>query len=258
MFAGLQPRIDGPFRGEGPLRWLLVSLAIAGGLQWPAPAQAYFLDGDELLNHCSINVADDRFDPAICVSYIMGAYDGFMFQRLVRNQPRCTPARLTGGQLREVVVQYLRDANCTLAIEPGRSLADQAAITLFRIHGVKPLATGGHVIFVEGSSFSACETWFSSEFLVDPLLIPSGPRAHAPVRAYIAGHSCLDDDVITNRWIGFPTVPQRGDLLVYANTAGYQMDLLENEFHRHPMPHRLLALQDASGALRFEPDKPVE
>jgi hypothetical protein len=86
-----------------------VSLAIAGGLQLPAPARAYFLDGDELLNHCSINVADDRFDPTICVSYIMGAYDGFMFQRLVRNQPRCTPATLTGGQLRQVVIDYLQD-----------------------------------------------------------------------------------------------------------------------------------------------------
>jgi hypothetical protein len=37
----------------------------------------------------------------------MGAYDGFMFQRLVRNQTRCTPRSLTGGQLREVVVDYL-------------------------------------------------------------------------------------------------------------------------------------------------------
>lgn len=156
------------------------------------------------------------------------------------------------------VGRYLRDTDCSLAIEPGRSLADQAAISVFRVHSSKLLAQGGHVVFVEGSSFSACETWFSSEFLVDPLLIPCGPRAQVPTRAYIAGHSCLDDDVITNRWIGFPTVPQRGDLLVYANTAGYQMDLLENEFHRHPMPHRLLALQDAAGALRFEPDKPVE
>lgn len=160
------------------------------------------------------------------------------------------------------VAQYLRHAGCTLAIEPGRSLADQAGISVFRVHGLKPLAQGGQVVFVEGSSFSACETWFASEFLVDPLLVASGAAAPAPapvpVRAYIAGHSCLDDDVITNRWIEFPTAPRRGDLLVYANTAGYQMDLLENEFHRHPMPHRLLASQDAAGALRFEPDQPVE
>ena len=86
------------------------SLAILAGFVAPplvVPANAYFLDGDELMNHCSATVADERFDPAICVTYIMGAYDGFMFQRLVRNQTRCTPRSLTGGQLREVVVDYL-------------------------------------------------------------------------------------------------------------------------------------------------------
>lgn len=89
---------------------LVPGLAIVAGLVAPpmvSPAHAYFLDGDELINHCSANIADERFDPAICVTYIMGAYDAFMFQRLVRNQPRCTPPTLTGGQLREVVVEYL-------------------------------------------------------------------------------------------------------------------------------------------------------
>jgi hypothetical protein len=85
-------------------------MAILAGFIAPplvAPANAYFLDGDELMNHCSATVADERFDPALCVTYIMGAYDGFMFQRLARNDPRCTPRNLTAGQLREVVVEYL-------------------------------------------------------------------------------------------------------------------------------------------------------
>jgi len=88
---------------------LCLVLAGAGAHPFAAPAHAYFLDGDELMNHCSANIADERFDPAVCVTYIMGAYDGFMFQRLVRNQPRCTPRTLTAGQLREVVVGYLQD-----------------------------------------------------------------------------------------------------------------------------------------------------
>ncbi len=32
------------------------------------------------------------------------------------------------------------------------------------------------MVFVEGSSFSACETWFASEFLVDPILLPAAPE----------------------------------------------------------------------------------
>ncbi|TJW70066.1 MAG: Y4yA family PLP-dependent enzyme, partial [Mesorhizobium sp.] len=45
-----------------------------------------------------------------------------------------------------------------------------------------------------------------------------------------------------------------GDLLVYANTGGYQMDLLENEFHRHPMPSRLCVVRDAHGQPALVPD----
>ncbi|WP_293765676.1 Y4yA family PLP-dependent enzyme [uncultured Aquitalea sp.] len=164
------------------------------------------------------------------------------------------------------VARYLDDERLTLGLEPGRSLADQAAISVFRITRVKRLAMGDLVILVEGSSFSACETWFASEFLVDPILV-SGRNDNATLstdlpptslRAYIAGHSCLDDDVITNRWLSFDTPPQAGDLLVYANTAGYQMDLLENEFHRHPMPRRVAVTYDAAGMLAVTPDDLME
>lgn len=155
------------------------------------------------------------------------------------------------------IAGYLNAMDLTLALEPGRSLADQTAISVFRITRVKPQAAGNHVIFVEGSSFSACETWFASEFLVDPILVSTelaGEVQGLPMQAYIAGHSCLDDDVITNRLIGFKQMPQAGDLLVYANTAAYQMDLLENEFHRHPMPRRIAVRCNAAGGIDISPD----
>ncbi|RKQ60848.1 diaminopimelate decarboxylase [Vogesella indigofera] len=155
------------------------------------------------------------------------------------------------------IAGYLNTQQLTLALEPGRSLADQSAVSVFRVTRVKQLASGNPVVFVEGSSFSACETWFASEYLVDPILV-SRASGGQPVRAYIAGHSCLDDDVITNRLIAFNTMPQTGDLLVYANTAGYQMDLLENEFHRHPMPRRVTVTYDAAGALVVSPDDRME
>ncbi|ASY59226.1 Y4yA family PLP-dependent enzyme [Sinorhizobium sp. CCBAU 05631] len=154
------------------------------------------------------------------------------------------------------VAGYLKHEGLTLAMEPGRALADQAAISVFRILRVKALGPDTHVIFLEGSSFSACETWFASEFLIDPILVTATRAAvqSAPVRAYLAGHSCLDEDVISNRWLTFPTAPKAGDLLVYANTAGYQMDLLENEFHRHPMPARFCVTEDAEGRPNLVPD----
>ncbi|PCR95847.1 decarboxylase [Pseudomonas fluorescens] len=154
----------------------------------------------------------------------------------------------------KTITSYLKSQNIKLALEPGRSLVDQAAITIFRVTRTKQLTDNKVVIFAEGSSFSACETWFSSEYLVDPILITSKESKLAPMQAYIAGHSCLDDDVITHRLINFDTPPQTGDLLIYANTAGYQMDLLENEFHRHPLPQRLRATCCTEGNYAFTPD----
>lgn len=159
------------------------------------------------------------------------------------------------------IAGYLNEMRLTLAIEPGRSLADQTAISVFRITRVKSLAADNVVIFVEGSSFSACETWFASEFLVDPILVSAhagNEHGEPPVRAYIAGHSCLDEDVITNRLIQFQRRPKTGDLLVYVNTAGYQMDMLENEFHRHPVPRRISVTYDAAGGMEVSPDDRME
>jgi len=159
------------------------------------------------------------------------------------------------------LAEMLKAEALTLAIEPGRSLADQAAVSVFKVTLVKALPGGTHAIFVEGSSFSACETWFASEFLVDPIHIARDGESEAeasPMRAFIAGHSCLDDDVVTNRLLTFRRHPKRGDLLLFANTGGYQMDLLENEFHRHPLPRRIRADRDAAGALAFTPDDATE
>lgn len=157
----------------------------------------------------------------------------------------------------KTVSSVLRSEELTLCIEPGRSLVDQSAITLFRVCRVAPQTDNYSVIFVEGSSFSACETWFNSEFLIDPLHI----KAINPVRqalagkAWIAGHSCLEEDVLTHRLVYFNHLPHPGDLLIFANTAGYQMDLLENRFHRYPTPVRLTATLNSRHNPIFSIDK---
>ncbi|WP_429932668.1 Y4yA family PLP-dependent enzyme [Agrobacterium vitis] len=154
------------------------------------------------------------------------------------------------------VATYFRQEDLTLGMEPGRALADQAAITVFRVTRVKALGAQSAAIFVEGSSFSACETWFASEFLIDPIVVPHRPDAAGttPVRAYLAGHSCLDEDILSNRWLDFPVTPRAGDFLIYVNTGGYQMDLMENQFHRHPMPTRLCVRRTADGLSELIPD----
>jgi diaminopimelate decarboxylase len=46
--------------------------------------------------------------------------------------------------------------------------------------------------------------------------------------------------MLTWRKIVFPTRPEPGDLLVYLNTAGYQMDSNESRFHELPLPPKVV------------------
>jgi diaminopimelate decarboxylase len=137
-------------------------------------------------------------------------------------------------------------------LEPGRSLLDQAGITLFRVRGVRTIGKQW-LITVDGNSRSLAEFWRNSEFFTDPTLITKSQRTNEPFTACIASNTCLENDYLARRFIPFETRPLTGDLLVYVNTAGYQMDSKESEFHRLPIPDKVVALKN-EGAWRFIKD----
>jgi diaminopimelate decarboxylase len=149
----------------------------------------------------------------------------------------------------------LRRAGVALLCEPGRALLDQAGSTVFTVQGVKARGDYG-IVTVDGTSLSLSEQWFNSEFLPDPILVPRDgrPASGAPFAACVAGASCLDCDMLTWRKVAFPVRPQAGDLLVYVNTAGYQMDSNESPFHDLPLPPKIV-VERRPGAARWRLDE---
>ncbi|WP_344273323.1 Y4yA family PLP-dependent enzyme [Streptomyces hebeiensis] len=142
----------------------------------------------------------------------------------------------TGTTLADV----LRDAGVELLLEPGRSLLDRAGATVFTVQGVKD-RDGYQILTVDGTSLSLSEQWFNSEYLPDPLLIPQDPDAPAGTfPASVGAATCLESDMLTWRKIPFPRRPRTGDLLLYPNTAGYQMDSNESPFHDLPLPPKVV------------------
>ena len=81
----------------------------------------------------------------------------------------------------------------------------------------------------------------------------SGSDSDVPTEASIVGNTCLEIDVLSWRKIGFSRLPQAGDILVYPNTAGYQMDSNESEFHRIPLPEKLAAFKK-NNTWQYKPD----
>ncbi len=149
----------------------------------------------------------------------------------------------------------LRAAGVALLCEPGRALLDQAGATVVRVRGVKAREYG--IVAVDATSLSLSEQWFASEFLPDPVLLSRGPRAvgDAAFPACVGGASCLESDMLSWRKIRLPARPRTGDLLVYVNTAGYQMDSNESSFHDLPLPPKIV-VERGPGAPRWCFDEP--
>ncbi|MFJ3823524.1 Y4yA family PLP-dependent enzyme [Streptomyces nodosus] len=134
------------------------------------------------------------------------------------------------------------DAGIELLLEPGRALLDQAGATVFRVQGVKD-RDSYRIVTVDGTSLSLSEQWFNSEYLPDPQLIPQDQPAPAPAGVFpasVGAATCLESDMLTWRKIAFPHPPCVGDLLLYPNTAGYQMDSNESPFHDLPLPPKVV------------------
>ncbi|MEU1519263.1 Y4yA family PLP-dependent enzyme [Streptomyces sp. NPDC005811] len=138
------------------------------------------------------------------------------------------------------LAQILTDAGVELLMEPGRALLDQAGATVFTVQGAKD-REGCQLLTVNGTSLSLSEQWFNSEYLPDPLLIPLKPATASGVfPASVGAATCLESDMLTWRKIAFPHRPRTGDLLLYPNTAGYQMDSNESPFHDLPLPPKVV------------------
>ncbi|KAA8880510.1 Y4yA family PLP-dependent enzyme [Nocardia colli] len=155
---------------------------------------------------------------------------------------------------RQTLANHLRSNNIQLFIEPGRALLIDAGFTVFPVLGYKQNADHG-ITTVHGLSMSVSEQWKGSEFLPDPILVPRNPNpAAAPIATCVGGASCMEYDVLTWRKVPLPQRPSHGDLLLYPNTAGYQMDKNESEFHQLPLPPKVVITHE-EGRFRWRLDK---
>ncbi|WP_337822178.1 alanine racemase [Amycolatopsis sp. A1MSW2902] len=148
------------------------------------------------------------------------------------------------------------DNGIRFIVEPGRALLDQAGFTIYRVQQVEDRreADGYAIVTVAGNSLSLSEPWFNTDYLPDPVLLSAEPAADELFPACVAGSTCLENDMVTWRKIGFPRPVRPGDYLVYLNTAGYHMDFLESRFHDAPLPAKAVIRLGEDGPPRWRLD----
>ncbi|RSN17901.1 diaminopimelate decarboxylase [Streptomyces sp. WAC 01325] len=175
---------------------------------------------------------------------------------------RLPAASLGGRTLAALLLDHLYD----LHIEPGRALLDQCGLTLTKVLEVRDDEAGGplHIRLAAKADDVALE---DHGVLMDPVVVPrhpmnadvtgTGPGADIgpgtttgsetgtePVAAYLFGNLCLEADLITRRTVFLPHRPAPGDLLAFANTAGYCMDFHTTRAQHQPAGRKVAAWQE--------------
>ena len=138
------------------------------------------------------------------------------------------------------VASALRARDITLRCEPGRSLVDGCGITVARVAFRKQRSDGEWLIGLEMNR-TQCRSG-SDDFLVDPLLVrPDDDGETTPaIEGYLVGAYCVERELLTWRKLAFPAGVAVGDLVVFPNTAGYLMHLLESSSHQIPLARNLI------------------
>jgi diaminopimelate decarboxylase len=158
----------------------------------------------------------------------------------------------------QTVAEALRARGLQLRCEPGRSLADGCGLTAARVEFRKQRRDGTWLIGLAMNRTQCRST--ADDFLVDPLLVrpaASAPAARAtgPVEAFLVGAYCIERELLTWRRLRFPHGVAVGDIVVFPNTAGYLMHILESASHQMPLARNLVSSEQ--GELSVDPiDEP--
>ncbi|WP_267245395.1 Y4yA family PLP-dependent enzyme [Streptomyces sp. PR69] len=142
-----------------------------------------------------------------------------------------------------------------LYAEPGRALADQCGLSLATVLEVRRTDTGEHLVRL---AMNAGDVSLEDHgVLMDPVPLaregspeqcPEGSREHGreegPVGVHLMGNLCLESDLISRRKAFLPRLPRPGDLLAFANTAGYCMDFGATRAQRQPLARRVAVWQE--------------
>lgn len=148
-------------------------------------------------------------------------------------------SRLTKFQNREIG-EILSENMIELYIEPGCSLLDGAGINIAKVNFVKENENGDYLV---GLDMKRSDLLIGEqEMFVDPILISDSKEESTGKGVFFIGNLCMENDIIFKRKIFTDKIPQSGDLLVFANTAGYFMDFDQSHTIKQKIATKVVAI----------------
>jgi diaminopimelate decarboxylase len=138
------------------------------------------------------------------------------------------------------VAHVLLENMIELWLEPGKALVDQAGITITGVEFTKQAADGSTLVNLDISRDKICPA--DQEVMLDPVVVHVNDPPGGAVGVYFAGNLCLERDMVTNHRTWLEHLPLPGDLVVFVNTAAYQMDLSASDALMQPRAKKVAVL----------------
>jgi diaminopimelate decarboxylase len=139
-----------------------------------------------------------------------------------------------------------------LAVEPGRCLVGNAALTLYRI-GARKEAGGRTLLAVDGGmSDNVRPMLYDARYTV---AMASPPGDDAPGRTTVVGKHCESGDVLAED-VELPADAGRGDLLAFAATGAYTYPLAST-YNRVGRP-AVVAVRDGGASVWLRREDPAD
>jgi len=138
-----------------------------------------------------------------------------------------------------------------LLIEPGRSLAAPAGITLTRAAGVKTVL--GHAVVALDMGINNHGTNLISPDIFAAAVLPrrSGDR---PVEAFLAGRLCFSGDMISKAKVELNRLPEPDERCVIYHTGAYSADHFASNSCGFPRPAKVAILANGTAELWRAPE----
>lgn len=170
-------------------------------------------------------------------------------QRPVRGEwlDQVLAAPIAGGG-GESVAAAVRGRELELRCEPGRALLDGCGLTAARVEFRKRGPDGDWLIGLDMNR-TQCRS-AAEDHPVDPIVLPGpgSPPDGAPMTGYLVGAYCIEREFLTWRRLRFPRGVRVGDIVVFPNTAGYFMHILESRAHQMPLARNVVVGPETDAA----------
>lgn len=146
------------------------------------------------------------------------------------------------------MVRALRDlGEPTLVVEPGRSIMEDAGVTLTRVANVRTVAGHHDLVAVEAGVVSFGDALEYSIPLNRWSLATGCDRSDTrPFEAFVAGNLCFTGDMPSRYKVRLQRRPVRGDALLTWDTGAYNPHFYASNANGFPRPARVLVQSDGS------------